>query len=186
MLPRPVYALSPDGKWAITADFARIQRLRPGYGYVGLQDPCQRERAPENSGVWRMDMENGESKLIFSLSDAADIDHLGKSLRDKWNYFNHLLVSPDSSRFIVLHRWKESRGSGDDAEPYGRFTTRMFTVSLDGTERFILDPSGHTSHFIWRDAQHVCARGPNRPANRRRSICSKTAHGSCKSLAKAS
>ncbi len=156
-LPRPVYALSPDGRWAITADFSRIQRLRPGYGYVGLQDPCQRERAPENSGVWRMDMETGESKLIFSLSDAANIDHLGKSLRDKWNYFNHLLVSPDSSRFIVLHRWKESRGSGDDAEPYGRFTTRMFTVSLDGTERFILDPSGHTSHFIWRDPQHVCA-----------------------------
>ncbi len=156
-LPRPVYALSPDGKWAITADFSRIQRLRPGYGYVGLQDPCHRERAPENSGVWRMDMETGESKLVFSLSDAADVDHLGKSLRDKWNYFNHLLVSPDSSRFIVLHRWKESRGSGDDAEPYGGFTTRMFTVSLDGTERFILDPSGHTSHFIWRDAQHVCA-----------------------------
>ena len=156
-LPRPVYALSPDGKWAITADFSRIQRLRPGYGYVGLRDPCYLERAPEGSGVWRMNMETGESKLILSLSDAADIDHFGISLRDKWNYFNHLLVSPDSSRFIVLHRWKESRGIGDNAEPYGSFTTRMFTVSMDGRERFILDPSGHTSHFIWRDPQHVCA-----------------------------
>ncbi len=156
-LPRPIYALSPDGKWAITADFARIQRMRPGYGYVGLEGQYPQERAPENSGVWKMNLETGESQLIFSLADAAKIDYRGKQLSDKWNYFNHLLISPDSNRFIVLHRWRDSTGSGPNAEPTGRFTTRMFTVNMDGSERYILDPSGYTSHFIWRDAQHVCA-----------------------------
>lgn len=156
-LPRAIYTLSPDGKYAITADFARIQRMRPGYGYVGLSGQFPQQRAPEESGVWKMDLETGDSELIFSLADAAKIDHQGKSLADKWNYFNHLLVSPDSSRFIVLHRWRESTGKGPSAEPTGRFTTRMFTVNMDGTERFILDPSGYTSHFIWRDAKHVCA-----------------------------
>ncbi|MEZ6088625.1 MAG: hypothetical protein R3C05_11475 [Pirellulaceae bacterium] len=156
-LPRPIYALSPDGTFAVTADFSRIQRMRPGYGYVGLQDPLRTQRAPEESGVWRMDMRTGESKLIFSLADAARIDHYGKSLADKWNYFNHLLVSPDASRFIVLHRWRDSTGEGPDAEPTGRFITRMFTVATDGSDRHILDPSGNTSHFIWRDPQHICA-----------------------------
>lgn len=156
-LPRPIYALSGDGRWAITADFSRIQRMRPGYGYVGLTDPAATHRAPEDSGVWKMDMNTGESTLIFSLADAANIDYNGKPLHDKWNYFNHLLVSPDSSRFIVLHRWRDSTGDGPDAEPTGRFTTRMFTVGMDGNDRYILDPSGYTSHFIWRDAQHVCA-----------------------------
>ncbi len=156
-LPRPIYALSPDGKWAITADFARIQRMRPGYGYVGLSGMYPQERAPEKSGVWKMNLETGESQLIFSLADAAKINYNGKSLTDKWNYFNHLLVSPDSNRFIVLHRWRDSTGSGPDAQPRGRFTTRMFTVNMDGTDRFILDPSGHTSHFIWKDSEHVCA-----------------------------
>lgn len=156
-LPRPIYALSPDGKFAITADFARIQRMRPGYGYVGLQDGSYRNRAPEDSGVWRMDMETGESKLIFSLADAAAIPYQGNTLETKWNYFNHLLVSPDSKRFIVLHRWRESTSDGPDAEPTGRFTTRMFTASVDGGDRYVLDPSGYTSHFIWRDPQHVCA-----------------------------
>ena len=33
----------------------------------------------------------------------------------------------------------------------------MFTVGMDGSERYILDPSGNTSHFIWRDNQHICA-----------------------------
>ena len=48
-----------------------------------------------------------ESKLIFSLAEVARIEHQGKSLAEKWNYFNHLLVSPDGSRFLVLHRWRD-------------------------------------------------------------------------------
>ena len=43
------------------------------------------------------------------------------------------------------------------AEPTGSFTTRMFTVGSDGSDRHILDPSGFTSHFIWRDSRHICA-----------------------------
>lgn len=156
-LPRPIYALSSDGRWAVTADFSRIQRMRPGYGYVGLSDPCAVERAPEASGVWRLNLETGEAALIFSLAEAASIDHGGRSLADHWHWFNHLLISPDSSRFIVLHRWRASTGSGPEAEPMGGFTTRMFTLAMDGSDRFNLDPSGATSHFIWRDPQHVCA-----------------------------
>jgi len=156
-LPHPIYALSADGKFAITTDFARLQRLRPGYGYVGLPGRFPTQRAPEEAGVWKMDLQTGQSELIFSYADAAKINYQGKPLHDQWNYFNHLLVSPDSSRFIVLHRWKKSTGSGSDAQPTGGFTTRMFTVNMDGSEPYILDPSGHTSHFIWRDPQHVCA-----------------------------
>lgn len=156
-LPMPIYSLSGDGRWAITADFSRIQRMRAGYGYVGLTDPCADQRAPDQSGVWRMDMDSGESQLIFSLADAAKIKHKGESLAEKWNYFNHLLVSPDSSRFIVLHRWRSDNGDVKNPQPKGGFTTRMFTVSMDGSNRHILDPSGRTSHFIWRDPQHVCA-----------------------------
>lgn len=156
-LPRPIYSLSADGRYAITADFARIQRMRPGYGYVGLRSDCHEDRAPADAGVWRMDMETGQSKLIFSLADAAEIDHHGQSLKDQWNYFNHLLISPDSERFIVLHRWRNSTGSGPNAEPTGRFHTRMFTVNADGSDRYLLDPDGHTSHFIWRGSDQVCA-----------------------------
>ncbi len=156
-LPMPIYALSSDGQWAITADFSRIQRMRPGYGYVGLADPCAQQRAPEASGVWKMNLDTGEVDLIFSLAEAARIEHEGQSLVDHWNYFNHLLINPDNSRFIVLHRWRASTGSGPNAEPTGGFTTRMFTVAMDGSDRYILDPSGATSHFIWRDPDHVCA-----------------------------
>jgi len=156
-LPRPIYNLSNDGRWAITADFARIQRMRPGYGYVGLRDSQHDVRAPRDSGVWKMNLDTGESELVFSLADAAAIEHNGESLADHWHYFNHLLINPDDSRFIVLHRWRKNSGEGSAAGPTGGFTTRMFTVAMDGSRRTILDPSGYTSHFIWRDATHVCA-----------------------------
>jgi hypothetical protein len=32
----------------------------------------------------------------------------------------------------------------------------MVTANVDGSDVFILDPSGQTSHFVWQDDQHVC------------------------------
>lgn len=156
-LPRPVYSLSPDGKWAVTADFGRIQALRPGYGYQGVADPHRTEKAPDGTGIWRMNLETGESDLIVTLAQLAAIPFQGGPLTDRWNWVNHLLIGPDSKRFIFLHRWR-AKGP-DDAEfaVNNGFVTRMFTADLDGGDLHILDPSGFTSHFIWRDARHVCA-----------------------------
>ena len=33
----------------------------------------------------------------------------------------------------------------------------MFTSNPDGTDLFIVDPYGQTSHFIWRDPKHILA-----------------------------
>jgi hypothetical protein len=153
---KPIYTLSPDGRTAVTPDFARIQNLRPGYGYKGIADPYVEERAPKDSGIWRVDLETGEAKLIISLAEVAKIPHKGAPLGDVWQWFNHLLISPDGERFIFLHRWRDEfdPATGKFSDP---FHTRMFTAKLDGSDLFVLDPSGHTSHFIWRDERHVCA-----------------------------
>lgn len=150
----PVYTVSPDGRFALSADFARIQVMRPGYGYVGLPDPHGDELAPKNSGVFRVDLESGKKRLVLSLEEVAKIPHRGHLLENRWHYFNHLLISPDTRRFIVLHRWRGRHP--DTGKPHGGFATRMVTANLDGTDLYVLDPSGHTSHFIWRDPRHVC------------------------------
>lgn len=155
-LPKAIYALSQDGKFAVCTEFNRIQNMRPGYGYPGIPDPYADQKAPQDIGIYRMDLQTGESKLIFSLAQAADIPYQGRSLKDKWHYFNHLLVSPDNKRFIFLHRWRDAPANAPNAAG-GGFTTRMFTINMDGSDPYILDPSGNTSHFIWRDPQHICA-----------------------------
>jgi hypothetical protein len=153
-LPQPIYTLSSDGRTALTADFARIQTMRPGYGYVGLPDPHGDQLAPKDSGVFKVDLESGATQLILPLERVAGIPYNGRLLADVWHYFNHLLINPSGSRFIVLHRWRAR--DPQTGRPSGGFTTRMITADLSGDRIYVLDPSGHTSHFIWRDDQTVC------------------------------
>ena len=101
-----------------------------------------------------MDLASGREQLILSLADAASIPHQGKVLTGVKHYFNHILVNPASERFVVLHRWRKFNSQSKRTE--GGFITRMLSANIDGSDVCVLDPSGHTSHFIWRDAEHVC------------------------------
>lgn len=161
-LGRPIYTISPDGKVGLSLDFSRLDNLRPGYGYDGLADPHIDQRTPEETGIWRVDLETGQDELIVSVADAARVPYAGGDISGCWHYFNHLLINPDATRFIFLHRWRQQFDPTTRAFR-GGFTTRMFTANLDGSGLYVLDPSGHTSHFIWKSPQQVCAW--TRPAN---------------------
>ena len=145
----PIYAVSPCGTWAVTADFRRINDMRPGYGYAGLPDPAADQLAPEDTGIFRVDLKTGKSELVVSLAEAAAVPFESYDLTGAKHYFNHLLVSPDGKRFEFLHRWR--------MEGLRSFGTRMFTCAADGSDRRVIDPSGYTSHFIWRDPDHILA-----------------------------
>lgn len=149
-LPHPIYTLSNDGKWAVAPDFRRLNDCRPGYGYAGLPDPNKDVLVPDNAGIWKMDMATGKQSLLISFADAEKIPYPGGYSKNAKHWFNHLLCAPDDQRFIFLHRW---RGDKEGKS----FATRMFTVNAAGKEPYILDPYGKTSHFVWRDSQHVIA-----------------------------
>ena len=152
---KPIYTVSPDGSFGLSADFRRIDNLRPGYGYDGLADPNVATRAPDDSGIWKVDLETGKDELILSLADVAAMPWSDGNLHaNAWHYFNHLLISPDSQRFIVLHRFRPEFDP-KTLQFKGGFVTRMLTASVDGSDRYILDPSGYTSHFIWNGSKAV-------------------------------
>jgi len=147
-LPHAIYSLSPRGKYAVTTDFRRINDLRPGYGYAGLPDPWADRTSPEEIGIQRIDLETGEVKMLVSLADIVDVPYPGGFGEGK-HWFNHLLVSPDGQRTIFLHRWRTTPG---------RWSTRMFTIGLDGSGLREINPgAGMVSHFIWRDPEHILA-----------------------------
>ena len=153
-LGHPFYCFSPDGQLAFAPDFRRLNDTRPGYGYCGIDDPNRNVLAPENTGIWRMDLKTGVHKLIFTFAEAVSIPFTGleeaafRPTSKHW--FNHLLCNPDGTRLFFLHRW---RHAGEKAA----FHTRAFTINLDGTKPYVLDPFGKTSHFVWSDPQHIFA-----------------------------
>src|SRR5680860_883675 len=105
ILPKAIYTLSPDGQTAIGTDFARIQNYRKGYGYPGGVDHYKHLNAPDESGIYKIDLESEETNLILSYKQISEIPNDGEDLSEKWHYFNHLLISPDSKRFIFLNRY---------------------------------------------------------------------------------
>lgn len=145
----PIYAVSPDGRWAVTPDFRRIGDCRPGYGYVGPADPHAAEGAPAEAGIWRMDLATGRRELIVSLAEVAAMPGLHREAPEAHHWFNHLLVSPEGRRFIFLHRWRVPNDR--------RLRTRMLTVAADGSDLRVVNGSGGVSHFIWRDERHILA-----------------------------
>lgn len=147
-LPRPIYALSPDGRQAVTLNFSRVHRARPGYGYVGLPDPWAADPAPSDDGIYLLDLESGESRLVVRLADLARYDP-EPSMAGALHWVNHLQFNPDGTRFVFLHRWR------DPESPARR--TRMYTARPDGSDLYYLGREGMVSHFDWRDPEHLLA-----------------------------
>jgi hypothetical protein len=176
-LPLAVYTLSPDGRTALSTDFRRLNDVRPGYGYAGCTDPFAENPAPRESGIWSMDLETGEHRLLLSLAQIRELplprsvapsrnplkgalrpvaERLGLRgprpdllFRRAKHWFNHILFAPDGGRFVFLNRWRFPGTTG--------FLTRMLTANLDGGDIRVVDDYGLTSHFIWRDPQTLLA-----------------------------
>ena len=147
-LGSPIYTVSPDGRTAIGADFRRINHMRPGYGYAGLPDPNLDLLAPDDAGIYSVDLETGAATFLISIAQVAAIPDPHRDLSEAKHYFNHLLFNTDGSRFIFLHRcrWGESG-----------LHTRMMTAAADGSDIYGVGQYGYTSHFIWRDPEHILA-----------------------------
>jgi hypothetical protein len=140
-LPRPVYALSADGKQAVTLDFARLHRLRPGYGYAAYKEEFADDPAPDKLGVWRMDVASGKNELVVTLKQLA-ANKPDNRFTGAHHWVNHLLFNPSATRFVFLHRWRV----GD--RPWA---TRVYTAKPDGTDLRLHLDTGMASHFDWRD-----------------------------------
>jgi len=156
ILPKPVYALAPNGRFSVYPDFRRLNDTRPGYGYCGIPDPNGETLIPENAGIWKMDLKTGENGMLFSFADVARIPHAdGRPFPDGVkHWFNHLIVSPDSERFLFLHRWKQ--------EPDKMaWNTRLLTAKADGTDIRIVSDNDMVSHLVWRDPEHIIAYARN-------------------------
>jgi len=106
-------------------------------------------KAPDNAGIWRLDLASGKHDLLIPFSRLAALANKHDDMTGAKHWFNHLLVAPDGKRFVFLHRWQKP---GDKT-----FTTRMVTANPDGTDLCVVDPYGQTSHFIWRDPAHILA-----------------------------
>lgn len=144
-LPGPVSAISSDSKYAISINFSRLAKWRPGYGYEGVRDEFENEKWPEKDGIYIIDIEKKEKKLIIPLSHMLDF-RKEKDISTHYSWFNHTLFSPSGKRFIFLNRWEQGENP---------FKTRLLTSDPEGKEIYDLVDTYRISHFAWKNDKEI-------------------------------
>ena len=147
ILPKPIYALSNDGKQAVTLPFDRLHRLRPGYGYCALPEKHADDPAPEKYGISWMSMTTGKHELVVPIAKLA-ANKPDDRFRNAHHWVNHLQFNPSGTRFLFLHRWRLLE------KPW---YTRLYTCKPDGTDLRLISDTGMVSHFDWRDDDTILA-----------------------------
>jgi len=142
-LKHPIYDLNKTGDKALSLNFSRLQRLRPGYGYSTLSDTTLNQLCPANDGVWLYDIESEESRLLFSLEYLAKFKP-EPSMIGAEHYINHLSWNLSGEHFLFFHIWCNK----------GKRYTRVFTCDADGGGLAVLIV-GSASHYCWLSDTNV-------------------------------
>ena len=143
-LPMPVYDVARDGSFALSLDFSRLHRMRPGYGYSNLPDASAGKLCPDAPCIWRMALSDGTVTPLLKYTDFAAFEP-DPSMEGAEHKVNHLMICPDGSRFMVLHRWFKK----------GRKHTRLVTANTDGTGLYNLSDDGFASHSFWKNDREI-------------------------------
>lgn len=135
-----VYSVSNNGKIALTLDFIRLNRLRPGYGYNNMEDNTKKDLIPRGYCIWKVDLISNTKTGIIKYSDLIKIDH--KDTMDCAEHkVNHIMINPSGNRFMFLHRWIKN----------GVKYTRLLTANIDGKDIYNLLDEDMVSHCNWKD-----------------------------------
>ena len=134
ILPRPVSAVAITGKYALSLTYGRLGRLRKVVGYANTIDPYANEAHPKKDGVFLVDLETNETKLIVSIDEVYQKSVEGyPALANRHMWFNHTVINPSANRFLFLARGRNEKNNLDSAIGSG------------------------VSHFGWRNDNEVIA-----------------------------
>lgn len=178
-LPMPVYVVAPNAQFALSVDYSRFQVTHKTIAYHASQQEAVLGNAPDNDGIYRMDLASGAARLVLSLRQLREFQPVA-SMDKAIHWVTHLEIAPDSSRFLFIHRWTER------VEDETCFLHRLFTVNPDGDDLRLLECTDHPlpqlqvdfdphavgtfdyeksayqiSHPAWKDSQSIIAWAPH-------------------------
>lgn len=140
----PVYTISDDRKIALSLDFSRLHRLRPGYGYGNIPEVTKNEKCPDSTCIWKIDIITGEIVPLLKYTDFKSFEKKDTMVGAE-HKVNHIMISPNGQRFMVLHRWFLN----------GVKYTRLVTCNLDGTDMYNLADDNFVSHCCWKNNEEI-------------------------------
>ena len=179
VLPMPVYVVAPSSAWALSVNYRRLYVTHETIGYSEPGQPFDLPLAPADDGIWRMELDSGDCRLLLSYAQLKDFHHV-PSMDKAIHWVSHIEVNPASSRVLLLHRWTER------VKDETCFLHRLITMNPDGSDMRLLECSDHPlpqlaadfdpssvgtfdyekseyqiSHPLWQDNEHIIVWGPH-------------------------
>ena len=140
----PVYDVSKDGSFALTLDFSRLHRLRKGYGYANIEEETKNDLCPDRPCIWKIDFITGKIEPVIRYTDLRNFE-TRENMNGAEHKVNHIMISPNGKRFMVLHRWFKSN------EKF----TRLVTMNIDGSDKYNLSDDNFVSHCCWKNNKEI-------------------------------
>ena len=143
-IPFALYDINADEEYGISVNFARLQRLRPGYGYDKIDDDTENDYFPKDDGVFLVDLKDNTKKLLVSLYDLA------KEIEDyeKYeHYINHVSFSPNGKKVMFFHLYV--------VPETGEWRTRLCVFDITNNKLQILEKENVVSHYDWIDDSNL-------------------------------
>ncbi|WP_102533411.1 glycosyl transferase [Vibrio breoganii] len=132
-------------KYFLSINYRRLMTLRPDYGYRNLPNlSMDEQRKTTNDGIWKVNLESGDHRMLFSIDDVMNIDW-DKNFENTVHKLNHVMISPSGDRFIFLHRYYVGK----------RRVDRLLIANADGEDIRVLANFGMVSHCFWADNKTV-------------------------------
>lgn len=136
----PIYCILPCGSKALALNYERSYWCR-AYHYQSVANPAYDVQVAEDDGIFEVDLQNNTVRRIVRIQDVIAMD--AKPYFDgAKHWLEHIMVSPDGSRFVFLHRFTLGVG----------YTTRICIANTDGSDLQIIDgwSKYDWSHFGWK------------------------------------
>ena len=144
-IPLPIQTLHPNGQEALSLNYKRLDKMRPEYGYSVAANNFQSDQAYSEDGIWRVDLETSEYELTITLESL--INHQPRpEMNQAQHKVNHIMYSPQGSRYVFMHRWLGSNGK----------YSRLYVADKNGNLKLLLDDR-MVSHYSWQDEEYLLA-----------------------------
>lgn len=145
----PIYCLTPDGKKSISLDLERSYWCR-AYHYKSVVNKSKEGRVYWGDGIFEIDLDFNKRKCIISIDDIISYGR-EECFKDMKHWLEHVMVSPDGSRFCFLHRYSPINN-------IFAYKTRVFIANIDGSGLQMIKGSEkfNWTHFGWAHNNDFC------------------------------
>lgn len=122
----------------LSLNYQRLACLRPDYGYFNLPPEDCDVAALDDDGIWIVNAADRKSQLLYSISDVVRAGEQPKVSKLK-HKVNHLMLSPDNNRFVLLHRMFDGE----------RRSGRLMIGDIGRSPLRVLPGDSMISHYCW-------------------------------------